>query len=138
MADENPIGPQPDFNIIATEFLKVPNLPAIASGQQILAELREMRAQWTRDAAAIRQDVANIRQDLVTMITASNHNNAARVQNTYVASRSEPLSPFVNPSTAAAIPEFPTTSAELGQMTGPRGWDPETGVIYREINVQID
>lgn len=75
MAD---FAPQPDFNVIAAEFLKIPNLPAIAGGQQILAELRELRAQSTRDAAAIRQEVAAIRQDLtdsrrelVTMMTAS-------------------------------------------------------------------
>ncbi|OCT52804.1 hypothetical protein CLCR_10920 [Cladophialophora carrionii] len=107
MADENPLGPQPDFDLIGDELKKARNLPTITNGQQILDGLR-----------AIRQDIANTRRDLITMMTASNHNNAARVQNTYVASRSEPLLPFLNPSSGAAIPEFPTTSTELGQMTG--------------------
>lgn len=78
MTNATPLGPQPDFNFIATEFLKVPNLPAIAGGQRILAELQEMREQWTRDnaanrrdAAAIRQDVADTRRDLIVMMTAS-------------------------------------------------------------------
>lgn len=71
MANGAPLGPQPDFNLIATEFLKVPNMPAIAGGQQILAELREMRQQWTRDTAAIRLDVADTRRDLIAMMTAS-------------------------------------------------------------------
>ncbi|KEF56464.1 uncharacterized protein A1O9_08045 [Exophiala aquamarina CBS 119918] len=92
MADEVPLGPQADFNIIATEIPKIPNTPALAGGQQLLAELRAMREQATRDTMAIRQDVANIRQEivdvrqeLVTIITA-NHNNAAWVQNTYLRS----------------------------------------------------
>ena len=78
MANENPQRPQPDFNIIAAAFLKVPNVPAIDGGQQLLAELREMRAQWTHDLAAIRRDITDVRQDLaatrqdlMTMITAS-------------------------------------------------------------------
>ncbi|EXJ82501.1 hypothetical protein A1O3_06314 [Capronia epimyces CBS 606.96] len=56
MATEIALGPQADFNIIATE---------------ILAELRAMREQSTRDTRAIRQDIANVRQELVTIITAS-------------------------------------------------------------------
>ena len=71
MADGDPLGPQPDFNLIAGEFLKVQNLPAIAGGQQILVELQLMRGQMTRDVTAIRQDVAAIRQDVITMMTTS-------------------------------------------------------------------
>lgn len=71
MANGNPLGPQPDFSLIATEFLKVPNVPAIAGGQHILAELREIREQSTRDNAAIRRDIAASRQDLITTMTAS-------------------------------------------------------------------
>jgi hypothetical protein len=78
MATGNPLGPQPDFGLVAAEFLKVVNIPAIANGQQILAELRAIREQSTRDNAAIRQDIAAIRQeiaatrqDLITTITTS-------------------------------------------------------------------
>ena len=60
MADENPLGPQPDFNLISDELKKAQNLPAITNGQQILAELQ-----------AIRQDIADTRRDLITMMTAS-------------------------------------------------------------------
>lgn len=78
MADEIPLGPQANFNIIATEILKIPNTPALAGGQQLLAELRAMREQSMRDTMTIRQDLANVhqeitnvRQELVTTITAS-------------------------------------------------------------------
>ncbi|KIW89127.1 uncharacterized protein Z519_09979 [Cladophialophora bantiana CBS 173.52] len=128
MADGNPLGLQPDFNLISDELKKAQNLPAINNGQQILAELRAIRrdladirrdlADNRRDLADTRRDLADTRRDLITMMTVSNHNNTARVQNTYVASRSEPLSSFLNPSNGAAIPEFPPTSTELGQMTG--------------------
>ncbi|KAK6385006.1 hypothetical protein LTS17_002569 [Exophiala oligosperma] len=114
MADENRLGPQPDFNLIAEEFRKAQNLPAVNNGQQILAELRVIH----REIADTRRDIADTRRDLTTMMTASNHNNTARVQNTYVKNQSEPLSPFVNPSTGAAIPEFPATSVALRQMSG--------------------
>ncbi len=78
ISNGNPLGPQPDLNVIASEVLKVSNIPAIAGGQQILAELREMREQSTRDITAVREDIAAIRcdiaatrQDLITMMTAS-------------------------------------------------------------------
>ncbi|KAL6245569.1 hypothetical protein RBB50_007568 [Rhinocladiella similis] len=123
MADEIPLGPQANFNIIATEILKIPNTPALAGGQQLLAELRAMREQSMRDTMTIRQDLANVhqeitnvRQELVTTITASNHNNAARVQNTYLQSRNENLISFINATTGAAILDFPRTSLELERM----------------------
>lgn len=67
MADENPLGPQPDFNLIAEELRKAQNLPAINNGQQILVELRAIR----RDIADTRRDLADTRRDLITMMTAS-------------------------------------------------------------------
>ena len=60
MADENPLGPQPDFNLISDELKKAQNLPAFTNGQQILVELRE-----------IRQEITNTRRDLISMIAAS-------------------------------------------------------------------
>ncbi|KIW60458.1 hypothetical protein PV05_00673 [Exophiala xenobiotica] len=130
MADEIALAPQANFNIIATEILKIPNTPALAGGQQLLAELRAIREQSTRDTMAIRQDIANVRQEivdvrqeivdvrqeLVTIITASNHNNAARVQNTYLQSQNENLVSFLNATTGAAIIDFPHTSLELERM----------------------
>ena len=56
MADGNPLGPQPDFNLIGDELKKASNLSAITNGQQILAELQ-----------AIRQDIADSRRDLITI-----------------------------------------------------------------------
>ena len=67
MADENPLGPQPNFNLISDELKKAQNLPAITNGQQILDELREIR----QDMTNIRQDIANTRRDLISMMTAS-------------------------------------------------------------------
>ena len=85
MADENPLGPQPDFNLISDELKKARNLPAITNGQRILNELRVIRrdirrgnANTRRDIANTRQDIvntrddiANTRRDLITMMTAS-------------------------------------------------------------------
>jgi len=78
MADEIALGPQPNFGLLATEILKIPNTPALAGGQQLLTELRAIREQSTRDTMVIRQDIANVRQeivdvrrDLVTISTAS-------------------------------------------------------------------
>ena len=65
MAEE--IAPQADFNIIATEVLKIANTPALAGGQQLLAELRAIRQQSTTDTTAIRQDIAAIRQDIANV-----------------------------------------------------------------------
>lgn len=67
MADEIALGPQANFNIIATEILKIPNTPTLAGGQQLLAELRAIREQSTRDTIAIRKDMANIRQDMANI-----------------------------------------------------------------------
>ena len=59
MADENPLGPQPDFNLICDEIKKAQNLPAVVGGQRILEEL-----------LGIRQDLRNARRDLMSMIIA--------------------------------------------------------------------
>ncbi|OAP55834.1 hypothetical protein AYL99_09986 [Fonsecaea erecta] len=60
MADETALGSQqPNFNIIATEILKIPNAPAFGGGQQLLEELRAMREQLTRNTTEIRRDIAN-------------------------------------------------------------------------------
>ena len=67
MADENPLGPQPDFNLISDELKKAQNLPAITNGQQILVELREIRQDITNTG----QDITNTRRDLISMIAAS-------------------------------------------------------------------
>ncbi|KIW78642.1 hypothetical protein Z517_08480 [Fonsecaea pedrosoi CBS 271.37] len=115
MADDIALGPQTNFNIIAAEILKIPNTPALAGGQQLLAELRTIREQLTRverDTRAIREDVVNVRQQ----ITASNHNNAVRVRNTYLRSQNENLVSFVNATTGAAILGFPHTSSEIERM----------------------
>ncbi|ETI28403.1 hypothetical protein G647_00852, partial [Cladophialophora carrionii CBS 160.54] len=45
-----------------------------------------------------------------------NHNNAARVQNTYLRSQNENLVPFINATTGAAIPTFPHTSFEIERI----------------------
>ena len=78
MADGNPLGPQPDFNLIGDELRKASNLPAITNGQQILAELQAIRQDMvahrqdtTTELQAIRQDIADSRRDLITMMTAS-------------------------------------------------------------------
>ena len=74
MADENPLGPQPDFDLISDELKKVRNLPTITNGQQILVELREIRqgiAGLTTDVANLTTNIANTRRDLISMMTAS-------------------------------------------------------------------
>jgi hypothetical protein len=91
MADEIALGPQPNFNIIATEILKIPNTPALAGGQQLLAELRALREQSASDTMAIRQDLANIRQEiadtrqeLMTMIVDNRQELITIITTSYV------------------------------------------------------
>ena len=67
MADGNPLGPQPDFNLIGDELKKASNLSAITNGQQILAELQAIRQDTTAELQAIRQDIADSRRDLITI-----------------------------------------------------------------------
>jgi len=64
MADENPLGPQPNFNLISDELKKAQNLPAITNGQQILDELREIRQDIANTRRDLGQDIANTRRDL--------------------------------------------------------------------------
>jgi hypothetical protein len=47
---------------------------------------------------------------------SSNHNNTARVQNTYLANESTPLTPLLNPANGAVIDGFPATSGNIEQL----------------------
>ena len=71
MADENPLGPQPDFDLISDELKKARNLPAITNGQQILVVLRDMRQEIADTHRDIRQEIVDTRRDIITMMTAS-------------------------------------------------------------------
>ncbi|KEF60030.1 uncharacterized protein A1O9_04880 [Exophiala aquamarina CBS 119918] len=143
------------FQTASNEIRKAQNLPAITGGEHILVELQQIGDRLTsldqnvsaihrdltatrqdvtathQDLTATRQDLTATRQDLLTMMTVANHNNAARVQNTYIANRSESLSPLLNPSNGALIPEFPATSADLGQMARQ-----QVDVVLQQLGLQ--
>ncbi|RMZ89926.1 hypothetical protein DV736_g2856, partial [Chaetothyriales sp. CBS 134916] len=107
--DENPPDNQPDFERISEAHLtlyeeasKFPNLPAMDNGRALLNAIQDL----TRE----------VRQGFAKMSNLD-RNNAARVQNTYVVSSAETLSPFINPETGDEIDGFPATSAEIRQMS---------------------
>ena len=55
----------------------------------------------------------------MTLILRSDLNRTARVQNAHLSNASDQISPFLNPSTGAAIVGFPSTSAQLSRMSEP-------------------
>lgn len=83
MAHPNTLGPQPDFNVLGqylisagNELKNAQNLPAISTGERILAELQQMRQeqqQMRQEQQQMRQDfreaVQVIRQDFATIMT---------------------------------------------------------------------
>ncbi|EXJ70229.1 uncharacterized protein A1O5_06297 [Cladophialophora psammophila CBS 110553] len=137
MDDTNLHAPQADFNLLSQSFgsavdglrstadafrsasneiKKVQNLPAIASSERILAELQEMRQEFRDQVTRLDQNLTATRQDLITVMTTRDYNNTARVQNSYLSSPSDHLSPLLNPLTGSAIPGFPTTPTDIGRM----------------------
>ncbi|OAG36202.1 hypothetical protein AYO21_09596 [Fonsecaea monophora] len=169
MADApNPLGPQPDFNVLsqhliaaANEINKAQNLPAITGGERILVELQQMRQEFRLELQQMRQEFRQenrqmrqelrqelrqeigqvrqemrestiaIRQDFATIMTASNHNNAARVQNAYLTDPANPLLPFVNPLTGAIIDGFPTVPKDIVRMN-----EQELDRVSQQLGIQ--
>ncbi|KEF61304.1 uncharacterized protein A1O9_02869 [Exophiala aquamarina CBS 119918] len=146
MAEENRSAPQADFNALslafrpaADEIKKLPNLPAIASGESILSELRQMRNETREQFARLEQRITTrleqritaSHQGLLTVLSTIDLNSAARVQNTYLSSPSDRLSPFLNPLTGAIIPTFPTTPAEIGRMA-----EHDVDAILQQLGLQ--
>ncbi|KAF2478448.1 hypothetical protein BDY17DRAFT_328513 [Neohortaea acidophila] len=108
----DPAGLQPDFNrmaechqILSTELQHCQNLPAIAGAQEILAAIAQLREQMNR-----------MERNLTSRMSANDHNSIARTQNSLLTSRDENLSPLHNPTTNAAIPDFPSTPREIDQL----------------------
>ncbi|OAL29737.1 hypothetical protein AYO20_09121 [Fonsecaea nubica] len=107
---------------------RLPHRPAVTNNEAILAQIGLMRREMAEGfaamdtkCAAIEQNLAATHQhveDLATRITASDLNNIARVQNTHLRTAYDPLTPLVSPSTGAAIPGFPATSADIDKMSG--------------------
>ncbi|OCT51132.1 hypothetical protein CLCR_09115 [Cladophialophora carrionii] len=123
IAEANGSAPQADssllshaFRTAADEIEKLPNLPAIAGGDRILAEIQQMRNETREQLARLDERITASHQSLLTALRISDVNNAARVNNTYLSGPSDRLSPFLHPLTGAVIPTFPTTPAEIGRM----------------------
>ncbi len=62
MADHTPLGPQPSperiqehFQGLTTEFARLPNIPALASGDAILRALAELTEKVDRNIAQINE-----------------------------------------------------------------------------------
>lgn len=76
MAHPNTLGPQPDFNVLGqylisagNELKKAQNLPAISTGERILAELQQMRQEQQQMGQEFREAFQVIRQDFATIMT---------------------------------------------------------------------
>ncbi|RMZ88048.1 hypothetical protein DV736_g4713, partial [Chaetothyriales sp. CBS 134916] len=169
MAALNDPAAQPDFNLISHslritlgEIEKLPNLPAIAGGNIILAEIQQMRNETRAEFQQIRNDIQQVRIEnradiqqvrnenradiqqmrlenreqfgrLHTVMSTNDYNSAARVQNTYLSTPLDFIFPFHNPSTGAVIPGFPGTSAELDQMA-----EHDVDAVLQQLGVRID
>ncbi|KIV96438.1 hypothetical protein PV10_00310 [Exophiala mesophila] len=145
MAEENRSAPQADFDMLshafriaADEIQKLPNLPSIAGGERLLVEIQQMRNESREQFARLEERnrerfarleernrerfahleerITTSHQSLLTVLSTSEINSAARVQNTHLSGPSDRLSPFLNPLTGAAIPTFPTTPADIERM----------------------
>ncbi|KAH0839127.1 hypothetical protein AYO21_04721 [Fonsecaea monophora] len=105
----------------------------VGGTREDITGIREHVTGLREDVGGIREDITGLREDVGGInlaIRASNHNNTARVQNTYLATSSDPLSPFVNASTADPIPNFPRSPQELGQLTTNR-----INLILRQLDL---
>ncbi|RMZ88045.1 hypothetical protein DV736_g4727, partial [Chaetothyriales sp. CBS 134916] len=161
MAALNNPAPQPDFNLLSHglhtalgEIERLPNLPAIAGGQIILAEIQQMRdenraefqqtrnrfQQMGNEIQLVRNEIQQVRNEnreqfgrLHTVMGTNDYNGAARVQNTYLSTPLDFIFPFLNPSTGAAIPGFPGTSAEIDQMA-----EHDVDAVLQQLGLRID
>ncbi|KAF1817385.1 hypothetical protein P152DRAFT_17471 [Eremomyces bilateralis CBS 781.70] len=100
----------------ASEFDKLQNLPVIDAGASILAALNRMEGTLNSrfDALEARFDA---RFDaLETRQLASEQNAISRIQNSYLESPNSPLAPFHNVQTNTVIPNFPSTTHDLGRL----------------------
>ncbi|KIW76979.1 hypothetical protein Z517_09423 [Fonsecaea pedrosoi CBS 271.37] len=100
---------------------RLPHRPEFSKEKAILALIGQMRQEIRERFAAMEHGLAATRQhveNLATRITASDLNNIARIQNTHLRTADDPLTPLVSPSTGAAIPGFPATSADIDKMSG--------------------
>lgn len=76
MDDENPLGPQPEINLLgrsmrtaAPELGKFQNLPVIAAGEAILAAIQEMRHDLSERLTRLEERINQNVQKLATRIT---------------------------------------------------------------------
>merc|ERR1712000_180035 len=133
MADHTPLGPQPSperiqehFQGLTTEFARLPNIPALASGDAILRALAELTEKVDRSFAQINQRFNQVDRrfdqtdrkidSLADRIVASDYNSTARVQNSLLVTPSSPLSPLVNPANNAPVEGFPARPQDILAM----------------------
>ncbi|KAI9787168.1 MAG: hypothetical protein M1839_003403 [Geoglossum umbratile] len=110
--------PQMTQGATATAFIEelalCENLPAIDGGAAILARLDQLSTSFAGLKNEIRGEIAALR--LEASIRDSNY--YARLQNGHVTSPDQALTPLVNQTTGAAIPNFPATSTASGEVSG--------------------
>jgi hypothetical protein len=77
MDHPNPLSPHPDFNLLGQymisageEIRKAQNLPTIVAGDQILAELGQIRQELQLSRREFRQEQQQLRQDFAMMVNA--------------------------------------------------------------------
>ncbi|KAI9781525.1 MAG: hypothetical protein M1839_005940 [Geoglossum umbratile] len=96
------------------------NLPAIDVGAAILARLNQLSTSFAGLGNEIRDEVADVRNEVAALrLEASirDSNYYTRLQNSHVTGLDQALTPLVNQTTGAAIPNFPATSTALGGVS---------------------
>ncbi|KIW94299.1 uncharacterized protein Z519_05615 [Cladophialophora bantiana CBS 173.52] len=145
--DPNPFGPQPNLIVLAdsiqataNEAKKLQNLPVFRDGNAIIAAIQNLGQQFNTQFNTLnrRFDQFEIKLDgLQTQMRASEINNLARIQNSYLSTSASPITPLVNILTAAEVPGFPAMSRHVARVEEPEletvlqalGLAPATGSV---------
>lgn len=94
----------------AQEAAKLPNTPAIETGQQILQTLRGL----DQRLHSVERTMVN---GLAQLDIRSSYNSSARVQNSHVIHNQELLTPLRNVKTNELVEDFPTTAEQVERLT---------------------
>jgi hypothetical protein len=128
----------PAIQSVGTEIMKFQNIPAISQGNEILqainqvanevAGLRNDVAGLRNEVAGLRNEVAGLRNSLTAMyaayfnfthplISCSEHNSLARLNNTAIRAADTALYPLRSTMANSEVPGFPATVGHLAAMT---------------------
>ncbi|RTE68045.1 hypothetical protein BHE90_017578 [Fusarium euwallaceae] len=124
------------YGVLAEQFQRVGNLPAIDSGQNVIEEVRRLGAQVQEGRREQREMLGRIEtalQGLSRDSTVSNRNVVLRSENSVVSHVDTPLRALWSYETGSVIRRFPRTVGVLRQL-------PETALdrLLAELRCDIE